>query len=133
MVVGVNITQNTRHRGIYVILSFMFLMLSMILSAACVSGQEIDDGQGTGGINQEVEITKAVEIATTDNPVVTPTERPFYIFTSQDAIDAFIANGLEVDNPVPLEMDGHSPLPPTFVEAQRFQVPAIRRQIRPHF
>lgn len=122
--VGVEIIRNTRKRGINAIISFMFLLLSMVLLIACGSGQEIDDAQVTVAVVQEVEITKAVEIDTADGPAK-PTESSFYKYTSQDAIDAFVAAGLEADNPVPLELDGHSPLPPTFVEAQRFQMPAL--------
>lgn len=55
----------------------------------------------------------------------TPTQRSFQKYSSQDAINAFIAAGLELQNPVPLVADEHSPLPPTYVEAQRFQLPAL--------
>lgn len=84
--------------------------------SACNVGQNNSNVVETREVVQEFEST-----------IVQPTsiERSFQQYSSQNAIDAFKAAGLEVQNPIALVPDDHSPLPPTFVEAQRFQMPAL--------
>ena len=103
-----------------------FVMISLMwamLAAACAAGQEDAAQETNGPIIQEIVITRAVEPAITETLDSTPTKQSFNKHTPQDGINAFVAAGLEVETPVRLEVDGHSPLPPTFVEALRFQIP----------
>lgn len=90
-------------------------LLWVTIATACDIGQK-NLAAISGEATQEVKATGTVE--------PTLTEKSFQLHTIQDALEAFKAAGLEVQSPVPLEVDGHSPLPLTFVEAQRFQMPA---------
>lgn len=79
----------------------------------------------------EVEVTRLVEVMVTVTPSPSPEASPtaeaaeFQKYTSQDAIDAFIAAGLEAESPEPVDPNDQSPLPKTFVEAQRFFIPSL--------
>lgn len=46
-------------------------------------------------------------------------------YTSQDAIDAFQAAGLEAENPTAIDPNEDNPVPKTFVEGQRFLIPSM--------
>lgn len=100
------------------------VLLPVILALAAVTTacSPVQENGATAVTASEIEGTDAA-IEKTVAPTATIT-RPFRRYSSQDAIEAFIAVGLEAEAPTPLELDGHSPLPPTFVEAQRFQMPS---------
>lgn len=68
----------------------------------------------------EKEVTRIVEVT----PLPTDTPEPATSLTSQDALDAFTAAGLEVVSPELLSADD-GPRPDTFIEGQRFIVPSV--------
>ena len=99
------------------LLSAMLILAAAVMTA-CAAGS-------SGEATPEIEARDTVGAIGTVGPTVATTPQSFQVYSSQDAIDAFIAAGLEADAPTPLEVDGHSPLPPTFVEALRFQMPSF--------
>mgnify|MGYP001117553000 CR=1 FL=1 len=51
--------------------------------------------------------------------------REFQRYTSQDAINAFVAAGLEAESPTPIDPNEETLLPKTFVEGQRFLITSL--------
>ena len=101
----------------------MITLLWAALAVACTAREEDKATEATDSDVQEAANTRAVEPVMTDTIDSVPTEQSFNKHTVQDMIGAFRAAGLEVTSPVPLDLDGHSPLPPTFGAALRFQIP----------
>jgi hypothetical protein len=99
-----------------------FLPVILALAAVTIACSPVPENGAAGEAAPEIEGADAA-IEKTAEATATIT-RPFRRYSSQDAIDAFIAAGLEAESATPLEVNGHSPLPPTFVEAQRFQMPS---------
>lgn len=105
------------------------VLVTLALLAAATTACALDSGNGAEELSEVttpvIEGAATVALVEKADPSPTITERPFQRYTSQEAIDAFIAAGLEAESPTPLEVDGHSPLPPIFVEALRFQMPSF--------
>ncbi len=82
-------------------------------------------------VPQTVVVTELLVIVETSTPgnleptAAATTAQPFIKWTTQQVVDAFLAAGLEVNNPRPMTTDDYGLVPMLAVEGTRFFIPSI--------
>ena len=115
----------------------ILIMLISALLASCAQSLSIQLVEVTRIIPQTVIVTRQVEVIITATPKpMTPTPKvtstpvatytpKFIVWNTQQVIDAFIAAGLEAENPSPVTKDDYGLAPMTDIEGTHFFITSL--------